>query len=55
MGLFGWLDRLAGKADRKLEGTGLAMAAENAPTMAAPAAGIEIQQEEAEEQEGEGA
>jgi hypothetical protein len=55
MGLFGWLDRLAGKADRKLEGTAVALGAENAPLTAAPAAGIEIQKEEADEQEGEGA
>jgi hypothetical protein len=53
MGLFGWLDRFAGKVDRELEPTAVALGAGNAPATAAPAAIAEIEQDEAEEVEGE--
>ena len=54
MGIFRWLNRLAGKADRKLEPTAAMMAVENAPTAAAPVAAAEIQKEETGETEGQG-
>jgi hypothetical protein len=53
MGLLGRINRLAGKLDRKIEGTAVVLGAENAPTTAAPAAVTELQKEEAEEVEGE--
>jgi len=51
MGLFGWLDRLAGKADRKLEPTAAAAGVENAPNPLTPVAIIELEKEEREEQQ----
>lgn len=51
MGIFRWLDRLAGKADRKLEPTAAVMAGGNAQATPAPVAITEIQKEEAEETE----
>jgi hypothetical protein len=53
MGLFGWLDRFAGKVDRKLEPTAVALGTDNTPSSAAPVAVAEIEKEEAEAQEGE--
>jgi hypothetical protein len=51
MGILRWLNRLAGKADRKLEPTAATIAAGNAPTTAAPVGVTEIQKEEREENE----
>jgi len=53
MGLFGWLDRIAGRVNRKMSGTAVVVAAENAPTTASPAAATVIQEEEAQEVEAE--
>jgi hypothetical protein len=53
MGLFGWLDRLAGKADRKLEPTAAALGSDTTPSTSVPVAIIELEKEEAEAQEGE--
>jgi hypothetical protein len=55
MGLFGWLDRLAGKVDRKLEPSAATVGTENAPNPLTPVGIIELEQEEREAQEGEGA
>jgi hypothetical protein len=49
MGLLGWLDRIAGRLNRKISGTAVVIAAENAPTTATPAAAAVIGKEEAEE------
>jgi hypothetical protein len=54
MGLLGWLDRVAGRVNRKISGTAVVVAAENAPTTATPAAAVVIREEEAEEVETEG-
>ena len=51
MGFFGWLDRLAGKADEKVEPAAVAMGAQNAPTPVTAAAVAEIEKEEEEETE----
>jgi hypothetical protein len=54
MGLLGWLDRIAGRVNRKISGTAVVVAAENAPTTATPAAAAVIATEEAEEVRAEG-
>jgi hypothetical protein len=53
MGILGWLDRVAGRLNRKVAPTAVTVAAEGAPVTAAPAAVTEIQEAEAEEVEGE--
>jgi len=49
MGVLRWLDRIAGRVNRKAGGTAVAVAAENAPVTASPAAATVIQEEEAQE------
>jgi len=49
MGVLGWLDRVAGRVNRKVGGTAVAVAADNAPVTASPAAARVIQEEEAQE------
>lgn len=51
MGIFRWLNRLAGRIDRKIEPTAATMAGGNASATVAPVAVSEIQKEEAEETE----
>jgi hypothetical protein len=51
MGFFHWINRLAGKPDRKAEPTAVALVtqAQNAPIAASNADVAEIQKDEAEE------
>jgi hypothetical protein len=49
MGLLGWLDRIAGRFNRKATPTAAVVAAESAPSAMTPVAAAEVEKEEAEE------